>query len=353
MTTAIFGAGFSRAISNSMPTTVELGRELRRADSDPTELARIPEIQTGADLERWLSRIAEAQPFLDDIDNALGKVDFISATRVIRGVLSDKQDQAMKQKLPEWLRTLVRYLHTTGSSVITFNYDTLLEQATCSVLTEDLSSQYGAPVQPEFRGDRMPLLAIPPRRGHAQVSYVQEPSFSLVKLHGSIDAWWVPGDETGATIGTFRPQAWGSERRPEQWDPDLQPAGREPFIIPPVSSKSPFYRNPITRHLWRDAAHALAAERVSIVGYSVPMTDLTTASMLEHALGRLDTANSANQIDVVDINASLVKESLTALGVDESKIHLFEGVSDWVEDLIDTDLNGQPPAISPYGEAMD
>jgi hypothetical protein len=77
MITALFGAGFSRAISHLMPMTLELGRELRREDSNPEELARIPEIKTGADLERWLSRIAEPQPFLDDVFNALGQVDFI------------------------------------------------------------------------------------------------------------------------------------------------------------------------------------------------------------------------------------------------------------------------------------
>ncbi|MGM0930412.1 MAG: hypothetical protein ACQEXN_11970 [Actinomycetota bacterium] len=350
MITALFGAGFSRAISDAMPMTVELGEELRRDDSNPEELARIPEIKTGADLERWLSRIAEPQPFLDDVDNALGQVDFIVATRTIQQVLLSRQEEVTKQAMPEWLGILARLLHTNCSNVITFNYDTLFEQALCCVLTEDLFSHYSAPVQPEFRGDRMPLLQMRPRRGHFEETYVQEPSVRLVKLHGSVDAWWVPGDETGATIGTFRPLPWGHDGRPEQWDPELQPAGREPFIIPPVSSKSPFYRNPITRHLWRDAAQTLTAERISIVGYSVPLTDLTTASMLEHTIGRLDRADAVKQIDVVDPYPDTVLTSLAGLGVPRSKVRHFESVPEWVDDLAATKPGGQSLKVTPYGE---
>lgn len=350
MITALFGAGFSRAISHEMPITVDLGKELRRKDSDPKELAHIPKIKTGADLERWLSRIAEPQPFLDDVANAQGQVDFIVATRIIRSVLVSRQEIVTKQNMPEWLGKLARFLHTTRSDVITFNYDTLLEQALCRILTEDLGGHYSAPVQPEFHGDRMPLLHTNPRRGHFQQTHVQEPSIRLIKLHGSVDAWWVPGDQTGATIGTFRPLPWGHDERPEQWDPELQPAGREPFIIPPVSSKSPFYRNPITRHLWRDAAQSLTQERVSVVGYSVPMTDLTTASMLEYTLGRLGRSASVKQIDVVDPYPESVLESLSALGVESSRIRQFSSVPEWVDDLIVTEFGGQLPAVAPYGE---
>mgnify|MGYP003575560077 CR=1 FL=1 len=349
MTTVLFGAGFSRAVSGLMPMTVELGNELRREDSNPDERDRIPEISTGADLERWLSRIAEAQPFLDDTLNALGQVDFLVATRTIQQVLVSRQQQVTNEPMPTWLATLARILHNSAASVITFNYDTLLEQAVTSVLTEDLFQHYSAPVQPEFRGDRMPLLYKRPRRGHFEPEYAQEPSIRLVKLHGSVDAWWVPGDETGATLGTFRPLQWGEGTRPEQWNPDLQPSGREPFIIPPVSTKSPFYRNPITRHLWRDAAQALQDERVSIVGYSVPLTDLTTANMLEHTIGRLSRNNSRQQIDVVDPYPDAVLASLASLGVPDSKIKTFDDVSRWVDDLAASAPGTYPFTVAPYG----
>jgi hypothetical protein len=56
----------------------------------------------------------------------------------------------------------------------------------------------------------------------------------------------------------------------------------------------------------------LATERVSIVGYSVPLTDLTTANMLEHSIGRLNRGNAVQQIDVVDPYPKAALESLRA-----------------------------------------
>lgn len=348
MITVVLGAGFSRAISDHMPLTLDLGREIRRPDMDPIEYARIPDIKSGVDLERWLSKIAEPQPYLDDLHNALGTVDFHSATAIIQSVLVDRQYEVTSEEMPDWLRTFVRFLHSTHSDVITFNYDTLLEQALCRVLNDDLGSSktYLAPVKPQFRGDRMPPLYVAPRRGVPEEYFVQEPSIRLTKLHGSVDAWWVPGDETGSTIGSFGPLSWGERSRDHEWDPDLRPTGRSPFIIPPVSSKSPFYKNPVTRHLWRDAANSLAdAERVSIVGYSVPMTDLTTASMLEHTLSG---DGAVKQIDVVDPFPEGVCNSLESLGISSNLIKTFNSVPEWVDDLIQSELGGSGPAIVPF-----
>lgn len=74
-------------------------------------------------------------------------------------------------------------------------------------------------------------------------------------------------------------------------------------------------------------------DRISIVGYSVPLTDLTTANMLEHTIGRLDKSNRIRQIDVVDPYPKAALDSLAGIGVPQSQIKHFETVSQWVEDL--------------------
>jgi hypothetical protein len=60
--------------------------------------------------------------------------------------------------------------------------------------------------------------------------------------------------------------------------------GRERFIIPPLSTKGSYYRNPLTRELWQQAHRTLSrATRISLVGYSMPPADLVMANMLRPA----------------------------------------------------------------------
>jgi len=72
------------------------------------------------------------------------------------------------------------------------------------------------------------------------------------------------------------------------WQPPPEPAGRdlpgkEPFLIPPLASKSAYYELGLVRALWHRAREALAeAETVVVCGYSLPLTDFATASLLEN-----------------------------------------------------------------------
>jgi len=55
--------------------------------------------------------------------------------------------------------------------------------------------------------------------------------------------------------------------------------------VPPSALKSPYYANPVTRETWARGFDALAAaEIVTLVGYSLPLTDLTTVGMLSEAM---------------------------------------------------------------------
>lgn len=116
-TVLLVGAGFSHAISNHVPLTWQLGPAVRPLDSDPRELADIPEIKTGQDLERWLSKIAEPQPYLDERDHALNTARFIQATRQIRNAVAAGQATAMAADMPEWLDALLRFMHIGNHTV--------------------------------------------------------------------------------------------------------------------------------------------------------------------------------------------------------------------------------------------
>jgi hypothetical protein len=100
-------------------------------------------------------------------------------------------------------------------------------------------------------------------------------TFRLLKLHGSLDWWAVPKDVSGATLN--REETYGTFERPAELTDEERHRtlhGRERFIIPPLSLKGTYYRNPLTRELWRQADQALhRATRISIVGYSIPPAD--------------------------------------------------------------------------------
>jgi len=122
-------------------------------------------------------------------------------------------------------------------------------------------------------------------------------TFRLVKLHGSVDCWWVDGDATGATIVRVPGGGWG----PKHLAQDERPPGRTPFIVPPAAGKSHFYRNPLTRELWQRAAGALrTAER----------TDLVTGGMFGDCLRGRNTS-----VEVVNPDPDPPLRTLEWLGI--------------------------------------
>lgn len=340
----ILGAGFSRAISEHVPLTSDLCSEFTRKDQDPRQLELLPPLTDGQDLERWLSVLAEPQPYLDEAQVAGNRQQFLYATRVIRQAIETGQAAAMQGPTPPWLDRLIGYLHQGRHTVISFNYDTLLESATTSLVRTIDGHRTSIPA---FHAQRIreerPIYATAQglMAGTARV-----PTYSLLKLHGSLDTWWIAGDISGESIGRIPPTAWGAEPDARLWDPEQRPAGKDLFIVPPASAKSAYYANPVSRQLWQDAYQALqAAETVCLVGYSLPLTDLTIANMLASAL----QASTAT-IEVVDRAPDAVADNLERLRLAPTRITCTEVSNEqslltWVDHLVgDTDITMYPPA---------
>lgn len=75
--------------------------------------------------------------------------------------------------------------------------------------------------------------------------------------------------------------------------------GRERMLVPPSSLKSAYYDNPVTREVWSRAYEALcSADVITLVGYSLPQTDLTTVGMLNEA------ASAGNLAEIRVVNPS-------------------------------------------------
>lgn len=324
----IVGAGFSRAISEHLLVADELGQcayDLL-AKSDPLFRGGRPVFSGDYPFESYLSLLADNQPHLSEAANRENAARFAKLTEAIASVLSGVQDKALLDEAPAWFYQLLSALHCRRTTVVTFNYDTLIEAGLASHYLQPAGTdsipapavEFDEPLdlQPIAIAARITvddvLRGQPPLSRPGQMDWDPLPvTFRLLKLHGSLDWWWVPGDPTGSTLnrqhqlGTFGfPVAVSDEQRQDNLP------GREPFIVPPMATKSAYYRNPVTRQLWQDAAAALAtADRIALIGYSLPVTDLVTAGMLESALRDRKVA-----VDVVNTTPVPVSQRLAALG---------------------------------------
>jgi hypothetical protein len=290
-----------------VPLTDELGR---RAVESLEAGGHIKTTQAGfgpeLSFESWLSLLSEEQPQLSDADNRDNAALFARLRDAIAAHLLDAQREALLQPAPAWLYELVSVLHHRQAIVLTFNYDTLVETAVASHSLWD----------PINRRDVMPsdlLWNLPPlpNIGARLVGPLSE-TFRLLKLHGSLDWWAVPNDTSGATLN--RETTQGVFEAPHEMTDDARQRelpGRERFIIPPLSTKGTYYRNPLTRELWQRAYAALReATRVSIVGYSLPPADTVMVNMLHDAFTNRDV-----MVDLVNPDPAALQRRLIGLGV--------------------------------------
>ena len=251
----VLGAGFSRAISGLMPLTDELGlaalAELRPALPPRLALDQFPK---GLNFEAWLSQLAGDQPYLSGADNAENRVAFLRFSEAIAQILGERVNGVLANAYPEWLLRLLSAAHHTRATIITFNYDTLVE---CLVATPT-----GILGDPQQRGEIWQGVSwteltggLPPwAPGDARYGSSRVESVRLLKLHGSLNWYWQPGDTSGISVarrllpGYFnQPMPYTEEQRRREVP------GREPFVVPPAASKSEYYSNSITKEMWTQA----------------------------------------------------------------------------------------------------
>src|SRR5207248_7721096 len=99
--------------------------------------------------------------------------------------------------------------------------------------------------------------------------------------------WFYSGSElaTGEPTYDLSPSpGWTAEDAGTRDVPEIR--DRVPFVVPPTSEKSLFFNNESLRAQWRRARLELEyAPNVFLIGYSLPITDLTVRFLLSR-LGR-------------------------------------------------------------------
>jgi hypothetical protein len=270
-----------------------------------------PSFFIGGYFEMWLSRLAEPQPDLPDHRNASNWALFLRITEVLHRVMVEREREALAEDPPQWLTRLVRVAHAEKLTMVTFNYDTLLEKATDECRIYDWEQRILA-------GSLHTVNMLPPPPYVPGFSFGPSPanSFTLLKLHGSIDNYWVAGDTSGATINRYNTGDWSHPLELDEKERSRRLPNRTPFIVPPAAAKSSFYNNPVTRQIWQWAAQALeTADTISLVGYSLPATDLATSGMLADAI-----SVSRPRMEVVNLCPDPVVDRLLYLGAGRDDI---------------------------------
>src|SRR6266851_9016511 len=322
--TFVLGASFSRAIQPTMPTLNDIGKAVsERLLSSPRYSAMLPArvialLQRGqipaGNVEAWLSTLAERQPFLSESDTSINYGLFLEISRQLVGMVSDPQ-QGFWDTAPSWLHRLVRLWHRARAIVTTLNYDTIVEESMFRLKVPELDDNIVNAIL-----GYLPRSALPTMTGAAAVD-----TFRLIKLHGSIDWYWNPTDNTGDSLCKLPANAPIPEARAAL-------AGKVPFIVPPLATKGPFYSLAIVRDLWQQAARAVTnADRVVVIGYSVPLTDLTITAMLSQ------TAPDRVDWHIVDPAADFVADRLCMLGIPMDHITPHASAETFV-DFYESDL---------------
>lgn len=273
-TVHVLGAGFSKALSPNMPLTNQLGDQVLNAVWPELRQPGTPPALEGAGFEVWLSGLAERQPYLTETANADNQADLLHILDEIYEVLCEAQAAAL-WSMPGWVTTFAALTVGLDASILTFNYDCLLEKSYEGLVTVGVTI----------------------------------PNPTLHKLHGSLDRFWTPRDAISEPVTAPVVETWFGRPAPRI-------AGRSPFIVPPVAPKSSYYDTQYLRGQWEMAATALSnAERVVLVGYSLPLTDVVVSNMFRRALGQ-----SNAEIVLVNPDKMQVEANLNALGVGSDRI---------------------------------
>ena len=317
----LLGAGFSKAVSEAMPVTNGLTALIQKQLED--ERVPVPSsvlLDFGVDLEAWLSFLATDQPWLDRQENLRNQALFLDASRILGQALWERQNAALSATMPEWLGRLVAYWHRTRATVVTFNYDNLVEKAASEVLQAFEAYFHYSNLRP------VPIPNADSRYG-AVLGPTELETFSLVKLHGSLD-WVYSGSPD------FYGEMIFSVNLADSWQPELSTPSEAALdkvrlIVPPTSGKNLFMSHETIRAQWRFARQQIErAKKVHLIGYSLPATDMMARTMLTVSSG---PPEQKAELAVVNPDKSILQR---LDGVTYRPPHYWADLHAWLDDLV-------------------
>ena len=249
-----------------MPLLVDLSVALREEIDLPDYVTNL-----GDNVEYWMTYLSQDQPWVSVDGNLVHRAKFLRLTRAIGALINHRTSDVLQANCPEWLVKLVHWWHTERAHVITLNNDTLIERAAGLVETDRGSNLSAPQIYP------VPFADI--SRGFVW-GYHDVPTFTLYKLHGSVN-WCYSGANNyhGETIYSAPAPAWGQY---EQGRTLRAAFDTVPLIVPTTTEKVSYFQHETVRQIWAQAGEAITgADRLFVIGYSLPETDLSIRFFLQ------------------------------------------------------------------------
>jgi hypothetical protein len=257
------------------------------------------------DIEKVLSFLSAPALHNRTIPHEHRSIMYDELVEIIVRVLSvASESQADSDNTSETYSRFALHLVDGKTTVITFNYDLLIENLLRHTNQWGTYDGYGVDIP--LVDDAMPTPRHTFVRQPSQL--ITGPEITLLKLHGSINWGWptifqdksdaiyqLPLDE-GVSMDDFAVQT-------DIGSPFTMYF--KPAIIPPILDKSFWLRNPTFRVLWNMAMEAIDnASTITFVGYSLPATDFMAEFMFRQGI---NLRSAERKIVVVDPNVAKVK----------------------------------------------
>ena len=259
---------------------------------------------------------------------------FLTLLELLRGVLANNTNALKtgpRSLIYRFLRReLLQVAAPTDLTIITFNYDLLIER-----ILEEIDSR---------REDKVFLFPGCYRLDGvtSSIKVSKAPGFSiksnshdgvaLLKLHGSMNWQSIHTSNTPTPSAMFNTNrklfVMDCSRIPASltWRREKRKSYLKPVIVPPVSGKRGMMHASL-RDLWNKAGTALSeADRVVIAGYSCPPLDLEARILLSENM----RANSDKRVYLINPDPSIVGRFVDMCGV--GHITVYTSISNWVED---------------------
>jgi hypothetical protein len=222
------------------------------------------------------------------------------------------------------LRLETQRAMTDRPIVITFNQDLVIENAVARLPRQAdrwcLGSLYGgAALSPLSATDP----GVPVFQHHSS-KCPHQPPIELLKMHGSLN-WGLTSATEDPPIGTVFPR--GGNRRVHVMNRrrvrvggtmrSRNPRGRKswhlwPLIVPPIYDKQRVIGMQVLQSIWDRAAAAISeADRLLLVGYSLPESDITARQLIRRSFSENKKLDS---VILVNPDPAMVPKAQRVLG---------------------------------------